>query len=337
MITLLAAYAYVTRVSELAGGNMETYLDLVPQAIIPTPPAKPFAQVLCYVVYGDNEMYYEGVKVSILSFFSQIAVQQRPLVAVLSPKPNFFADWQHQADLDFVHLDLSNSLMAQWVKDDYHYRTKTLGLAYIIRSLLGSHWVSASSKFLFFDSDTYFERSPLPLYEAITPKQVVMYKQEPKIFAHKKYRNYVNGLANQTIYYEHQGQQKTYQLPPNAQMYSSLIMGVMPHCLEQLIEISELMYPMRSLTNARTVEQFAFVEIMRQHYHVSTGEAYVKHYSRRRQKQFVQSQLAIFWQQVVHQPINQQIQAMKQLRFQRPWYLTLKQAIGRIFHPETIR
>ena len=110
---LLAAYAYVTRVSELAGGNMETYLDLVPQAIIPTPPTKPFAQVLCYVVYGDNEMYYEGVKVSILSFFSQIAVQQRPLVAVLSPKPNFFADWQHQADLDFVHLDLSNSLMAQ--------------------------------------------------------------------------------------------------------------------------------------------------------------------------------------------------------------------------------
>lgn len=292
-------------------------------------------KVLCYVIYGDNMMYYQGVKVSILSFFAHLTIDERPLVVVLSEKPDFFKKWAVSSDIDLLALTLTPNMITHWTKDQYYYRIKTMGLAYIISVLLQYHWVNQQSKFLFFDSDTYFPVNPLSLYNNITATQVVMYKQEPKIFSHKKYRNYVNGLANQTIYYDDNGIQKHYQLLPNAQMYSSLIMGVLPTMLEQLYQASQLMYPMRKLTNARTVEQFAFVEIMKQYYKIYQGKQYVKHYSRRRQKAFVEKQLVKFWQD--YPKLEQQLNAIHLIKFTRPWYLVLGQALKRIVKPEHIR
>lgn len=292
-------------------------------------------KVLCYIVYGEDMMYYQGVKVSILSFFAHLNINEYPLIVVLSEKPEYFKEWSISPNLNLLALTLTPQMIESWTKDNYHYRIKTMGLAYIISILHQHHWVNDHSKFLFFDSDTYFPINPLPLYDNITPTQVVMYKQEPKIFGHKKYRNYVNGLANKTINYDDNGVQKHYQLLPNAQMYSSLIMGVLPTMLDQLYQASQLMYPMRELTNARTVEQFAFVEIMKQHYQIYQGKQYVKHYSRRRQKAFVEKQLIKFWQD--YPKLEQQLKAIHLIKFTRPWYLVLGQALKRIVKPEHIR
>ena len=65
--------------------------------------ATPRSHFLCYVVYGDDEMYYDGVKLSILSFFAQIDGHERPTVIVLSERPDFFASWQQQTDLELIN------------------------------------------------------------------------------------------------------------------------------------------------------------------------------------------------------------------------------------------
>ncbi len=299
-------------------------------------PKLPLSKILCYVIYGEDIIYYEGVKVSILSCFSYIPADERPFVVVLSEKPEFFAVWQQQSNFNFLSLKLEKSLVQAWSNDDYHYRIKTLGLAYIIQLLQYHQLINAQTKFLFFDSDTYFVKNLLPLYEQITETQIVMYKKEPKIFLRKKYKNYVNGLANKNIHYQYQGIEKSYQLQKDANMYSSLIMGILPNMTTQLIESSILMYPVRQFTNARTVEQFCFAEIMKQHYHIFEGKYYVQHYSRRRQKAFVQQQLVKFWQMYPDLDIEQQIKAIQTIKFQRPWYIALQQAFKRLLKPETI-
>lgn len=306
------------------------------QQLQPLPTGTPQKHILCYVVYGDDPMYYQGVKISLLSFFSHIPPQNRPLVVILSQDPTYFTTWSMSSS-HILSLTLSESMIKAWTTDNYYYRIKTMGLAYIVQTLVYHQWANEQSKFLFFDSDTYFTKNPLALYDNITTTQVVMYKKEPKIHAHKKYRNYVEGLANKTLtYYDNQNNQQSYQLSKDASMYSSLIMGIMPNMLPQLYQAAGLMYPMRQMTNARTVEQFAFVEIMKQYYHIYQGKDFVHHYSRRRQKQFVQSQLTNFWQQYPDNNIDVQITAISNIKFTRPWYLILAQALKRLIKPEHI-
>lgn len=303
---------------------------------------------LCYVVYGDNSVYYEGIKISILSFFNQIDTSHRPTIVILSQKPEFFSDWQQQTHLNLINLVLPTTLFALATADNYHYRIKTMGLAYIIQLLNNYQLADKHSKFLFFDSDTYFLTNPLPLYDKINDNQIVMYKKEAKIFTHKKYRNYlygdankmgVNGLKNQTIHYINpQNHAKiSYRLTDDAHMYSSLIMGVHTNALPYLLQASNLMYPIRALTHARTVEQFCFAEVFKQNFTLVEGKDFVHHFSRRRQKAYVASQLHKFWQNYANDNFEQQCQAITNIRFQRPVWLTLAQAIKRIFKPEPIQ
>lgn len=308
----------------------------------------PRSHFLCYVVYGDSEIYYEGVKLSVLSFLSQIALNERPTVVILSQRPDFFATWQQQAGLDIINLTLSNSLFNMATQDNYHYRLKTLGLAYLMQLLCVNHIANQDSKFLFFDSDTYFLTNPLPLYEKIDSHHVVMYKQEARIFARKKYRNYlygeadktgVDGLQDKAIGYMNpaDGSQKTYDLKPDATMYSSLIMGVQLNAIPYLLEACNLMYPVRALSNARTVEQFCFAEIFRQHFTIVEGKNFVNHFSRRRQKAYVAGQMAKFWQMYPDTAFDKQLDGIKTVVFERPLWMTLAQATKRLFKPEPIR
>lgn len=288
----------------------------------------PHQHVLVYIVYGDDEIYYQGVQISILSFFSHVSEAERPLVVVLSERPEFFDDFP------VLTLPLSQQQKTQWATDEYWYRLKTLGLAHVITTLQANNLVDDNSKFLFFDTDTYFEKNPMPLYEMIGHDKVVMYKKEPKIFVRKKYRPYVSGiaeragttgLAGETVTYEY----GTYQLEKNANMWSSLIMGVMTHSLSSLQQAAALMYPVRELTYARTVEQFCFAEVFKQRYSLRQGKAYVRHYSRKRQKQWVAEQLTGYYQSQHTMSFEEKIQYIKALRFQRPWWVALWQGVKR--------
>lgn len=310
--------------------------------------ATPRSHFLCYVVYGDDKMYYDGVKLSILSFFAQIDGHERPTVIVLSERPDFFASWQQQTDLELINLTLSDKLFHIATQDNYYYRLKTLGLAHIMELLIKHHLADNHSKFLFFDSDTYFLTNPMPLYDKIDDKHVVMYKKESAIFTHKKYRNYlygeankagINGLKGKDISHINpaDGSPLIYRLQDHATMYSSLIMGVKSHAVIYLLQACNLMYPIRALTNARTVEQFCFAEIFKQHYTIIEGKEFVRHFSRRRQKAYVESQMMSFWQQFDDSDFAVQCANIHAINFQRPFWLTLAQAIKRIFKPEPIR
>lgn len=290
----------------------------------------PYPYVLTYVVYGDDEIYYEGVKVSILSFFSQVPKTERPLVVVLSQRPEFFADFP------VITLTLSDEQKNTWATDGYWYRLKTLGLAYIVEYLKNEQLIDSNSKLLFFDTDTYFERNPMPLYQLISPTQVVMYKKESKISHRKKYRAYrfgtekiagATGLDGKTVEYEY----GSYRLQKGANMWSSLIMGIMPDMLPQLHNAAALMYPMTRLTDARTVEQFCFAEVFKQRHTLIAGKAYVKHYSRNRQKDWVREQLPAFWLQHQLSDFETMVTDIQQIRFQRPRSIAAKQWLARVF------
>lgn len=288
-----------------------------------------FAHVLVYIVFGDDAVYYDGVKISILSFFHHIPKTARPLVVVLAEHPNIYHDFvKHSQDphVDFITLPLTQELKKNWVQDGYGYRIKTLGLAHIIDHLSKDGKINNQSKLLFFDTDTYFTHSPLPLYDLIGENQVVMYKKEPKIYWRKKYRNYVDGLSDKTISY---GSGKQYSLQRGANMYSSLIMGVMPAMLEWLYETAELMYPVRELTDARTAEQFCFAEIFKQHVNLVEGKRFVHHYSRKRQKLWVRQQIDAFWKQTAEADFEQKVAEVVNIAFKRPWHYRLKQNLNR--------
>lgn len=303
---------------------------------------------LCYVVYGSNDIYYEGIKLSVLSFFNQIDKGSRPTVVVLSQRPDYFKTWQNNHAFTLINLNLSDKLLKSCTQDDYHYPLKSVGLAYIIDILTHHHIANHDSKFLFFDSDTYFLNNPLALYQMIDDDTVVMYKQEPKIFHRKKYRNYVygeadkdgvTGLKDKHVHYIDPvtKQDKNYQIQTHASMFSSLIMGVKNNAVPYLLESAELMYPVRALTNARTVEQFCFAEIFKQHFNIAIGKDYVRHFSRRRQKAHVEQQMKDFWQHYPDDDFNQQLLGIQSIQFERPIWLILIQAIKRIFKPEPIR
>ncbi len=320
---------------------MDSYLtvtDFAKTLAKPTLTPNPHAiypRVLCYVVYGDDPMYYQGAKVSVLSFLGQIT-ESAPLVVILSEKPFYFQAFIQQTRFNFIHLTLNQATVQLWSNDDYHYRIKTLGLAYITTILMRYHYIDATSRLLFFDSDTYFLQNPLPLYDKIGAHQVLMYKKEPVLRHHKKYRNYVQGLQGQRISYRANEETYTYVLDSSHAMHSSLIMGITPAMLTQLLQVAALMYPMRKLTCARTVEQFAFYEVMQAHYDIALGVAFVAHYSRRRQKAYVEAQLDKLWQAYPDGNIDEQIVAISQIAFDRPWHLRLLQFAKRFIKPESI-
>lgn len=270
---------------------------------------------LLYIVYGDNRIYYQGAIISFLSFLAHTPSEQHPNIIILTEKPAYFAGYP------VTCLPLTAEMLADWsLNHRYHFRIKNRGLQYA----LTHESIAPNDKVLFLDTDTYFTESPLPLFQQINTDSILLFLNEGRINQHRAFSVYEKALTGKTIALSDQ----QYQLSPDATMWGSLMMGVMPSVIEKLDIADELMQALLPLVSIHTIEQFAFVEVMKKYYQINEGKQWVKHYSRHKQKIYAEKQITQFLAAYQQAPIAQQIEQVKQLTLARPWHIWLKQKLG---------
>ena len=76
-------------------------------------------------------------------------------------------------------------------------------------------------KVLFFDTDTYFKKSPSPLFDLINPNQALFYLYEGLIYKRKRFDVYVKNLDGKQI--EINGQ--VYQISKKMRVILFQVMG----------------------------------------------------------------------------------------------------------------
>lgn len=272
-------------------------------------------QHLLYIVYGDNSVYYQGAIISFLSFLAHTPLEQQPNIIILSEQPEWFAAYP------VTCLPLTANMLNEWsLNHQYHFRIKNRGLQYALTHAD----IAANDKVLFLDTDTYFTNNPLPLFQLIDKKSVLLFLNEGKITQHRAFRVYQTALKGKTIPLS----DRQYQLSPDAMMWGSLMMGVMPNVIDKLEIADELMQALLPLVSAHTIEQFSFVEVMQKYYHINEGKQWVKHYSRHKQKIYAEKQITHFLNAYQQLPLPQQIEKVRSLKLSRPWHIWLTQKIG---------
>ena len=123
-------------------------------------------KVILYIVYGEDQAYYDGAKFSFLTFMNWIEADSPIEFLVLTEKPNEFKDYPVKI------IKISTQQKEEWsLNGKYHFRIKNRGMAYVMDKLE----LTDNDKILFFDTDTYFNKSPLGLFDLITNKQALMY------------------------------------------------------------------------------------------------------------------------------------------------------------------
>ena len=123
-------------------------------------------KIVLYIVYGDNQEYYDGANFSILTFKNWLTEKEKVEIVVLTEKPKKFND----AEVKLIKM--TSKQKNEWsLYGGYHFRIKNRGLAYVMDQLK----LKGEDKILFFDADTYFDKSPIPLFDLINPTQAIFY------------------------------------------------------------------------------------------------------------------------------------------------------------------
>ena len=108
-------------------------------------------KILLYIVYGDDQGYYDGAKYSFLTFMNWIKVNDPIDIVVLTEKPEEFSQYP------ITTLPLSTQQKDNWsLNGKYHFRIKNRGLAYVMDHLN----LTANDKILFLDTDTAVKEQP---------------------------------------------------------------------------------------------------------------------------------------------------------------------------------
>lgn len=218
-------------------------------------------------------------------------------------------------------LPLTTGMLSDWsLNHQYHFRIKNRGLQYALTHTN----IAANDKILFLDTDTYFTSNPSPLFQLIDKKNVLLFLNEGEITQHRAFRAYKTALKDKVIPLS----DRQYELSPQATMWGSLMMGVMPDISDKLDIADELMQALLPLVSAHTIEQFSFVEVMQKYYHINEGKQWVRHYSRHKQKIYAEKQIAHFLDVYKKLPLPQQIEKVSTLKLARPWHVWLKQKLG---------
>ena len=101
----------------------------------------------------------------------------------------------------------------------YHFRIKNRGMAYVMDHLD----LKGLDKILFFDTDTYFNKSPLELFDLINYNQALFYLNEGLIYERKMFYTYIENLEGKEIEID----DEVYQLSNSSAMWGSLMIGIM--------------------------------------------------------------------------------------------------------------
>ena len=170
-------------------------------------------KILLYIVYGDDQAYYDGAIFSYLTFKNWISDDDQIEVVVLTEKPEKFSDYPIKVFL------MNQEQKNDWsLRGKYHFRIKNRGLAFIMDKLELKNF----DKILFFDTDTYFHKSPLPLFDLIQPNQALFYLNEGLIYDRKRFSVYVDNLEGIKIEIDNE----FYELSKKSALWGSLMVGI---------------------------------------------------------------------------------------------------------------
>jgi len=274
-------------------------------------------KVVLYIVYGEDQNYYDGAIFSFLTFQNWLLENHQIEIVVLTEKPELFSDYPVKT------LLMSEEQRNEWsLNGQYHFRIKNRGLAFVLDQLK----LKDSDKILFFDTDTYFHKSPLPLFDLIQSNQALFYLNEGLIYDRARFDIYVKNLEGRKI--EIDGEY--YELSRKSAMWGSLMMGIMADMRPSLDWADKLMLKFFDLVPAHTIEPFSFSETLLRKYKIVEGKNFVSLYSTSRKKEHAKNILANFFHKNRGLHFNEKVRLAQKIKIKRPFSVVLRQRIERI-------
>ena len=216
-------------------------------------------KILLYIVFGENQGYYDGAKFSLLTFMNWILDDDHIEIVILTEQPKEFESYP------VTVFPMSSKQRKEWSMDNkYHFRIKNRGMAYIMDQLqLIEH-----DKILFLDTDTYFNKSPLPLFDLIQSDQALFYLNEGLIYNRKRFQVYIDHLEDKPIQIDND----VYKLSKDSAMWGSLMVGIMPNMRPSLDWADKLMQVFIDTVPAHTLEPFSLAESLLRKYKISPNK-----------------------------------------------------------------
>ena len=275
-------------------------------------------KVILYIVYGADQGYYDGAKFSLLTF-KHWSKEEKIEIVVLTEKPQEFSNYQVKV------ISIPNVKKNEWsLNGQYHFRIKNRGLAYVMDELK----LEEKDKILFFDADTYFHKSPLPLFDLIQPNQALFYLNEGLIYKRKRFDVYVKHLEGKRIEID----DDFYELSKKSALWGSLMVGIMPNMRPSLEWSDLLMMKFYEMVPSHTIEPFSLSETLLKKYKLVEGKNFVSLYSTSRKKQYARNILSNFFKQNKLLHIDEKILLAQSVKIKRPLFVILKQRFLRIFN-----
>jgi hypothetical protein len=269
-------------------------------------------KIVLFIVYGDNQDYYDGANFSILTFKNWISSKDKIEITVLTEKPEKFCD----SEVRVIKMSLKQK--KEWsINGKYHFRIKNRGMAFIMDQLkLLDH-----DKILFFDTDTYFHKSPLPLFDLIHTNQALFYLNEGLIYNRKRFQVYIKYLEGKPI----QVDNEVYELSKKSAMWGSLMIGIMPNMRPSLDWADKLMQAFIDIVPAHTIEPFSLAESLLKKYKMAEGKKYVSLYSTSRKKEHAMPIIAKFLNKCKVLPMEKKISLAQKTIVRRSAFKVIKQ------------
>ena len=271
-------------------------------------------KILFYIVFGENKGYYDGAKFSLLTFMNWVLNEDPVKIVILTENPDEFESYP------VTVFPISAQQRNEWSLDGkYHFRIKNRGMAYIMDQLE----LTEQDKILFLDTDTYFHKSPLLLFDLIQPNQALFYLNEGLIYNRKRFQVYIDHLEGKTIQIDND----VYELSKESAMWGSLMVGIMPNMRPSLDWADKLMQVFIDTVPAHTIEPFSLAESLLRKYKMIEGKKYVSLYSTSRKKEHAMPIIAEFLNKCQVLPIDRQISLAQKVIIKRSAFKVIKQRI----------
>ena len=271
-------------------------------------------KILLYIVFGENKGYYDGAKFSLLTFMNWVLNEDPVEIVILTENPDEFESYP------VTVFPISAQQRNEWSLDGkYHFRIKNRGMAYIMDQLE----LTEQDKILFLDTDTYFHKSPLPLFDLIQPNQALFYLNEGLIYNRKRFQVYIDHLEGKPIQIDND----VYELSKESAMWGSLMVGIMPNMRPSLDWADKLMQVFIDTVPAHTIEPFSLAESLLRKYKMTEGKKYVSLYSTSRKKEHTMPIIDEFLNKYQALPIDKQISLAQKVRIKRPPHIIIKQRL----------
>jgi heptosyltransferase III len=274
-------------------------------------------KILLYIVYGEDQSYYDGAIFSFLTFKNWMSDTCDIEVVVLTEKPDVFEHYPVKI------FSISQKQKNEWsLNGKYHFRIKNRGMAHIMDQLE----LKKKDKILFLDADTYFHKSPLPLFDLIQPNQALFYLNEGLIYKRKRFQVYIDYLEGKTIQIDNE----VYKLSKDSAMWGSLMVGIMPNMRSSLEWADKLMQVFIDIVPAHTIEPFSLAESLLKKYKMIEGKKYVSLYSTSRKKLHATIIIAEFLNKIKELPIDKKIYLAQKVIIKRSALKVIKQRISHL-------